>query len=285
MFFVLISLFVSGCSKGIKIQFSNQSNYADKIFNNFEYRGNWNSDSVLIYSQGGPEYYLEPEQFPYKPLLKAPVDTLKNALVVYVHQYQTAHRPLFISREISFEEAKKFDEQSTKMLAQTIDYFHNKGKTVYLIGASFGAFVVQNYLAEYGSDKLSGMIIAVGRLAMPEAFWKGFSRGEELFYKNGTQIMHDSSKESHSSDPYSQKNSLKLAGALGAKNYIQLLKKVNLTNTIYIYGEKDSYVGRLTPKEVSFLRSKGVKISKSKAGHQGAINQFAQQALLRIIKK
>ncbi|VAY87786.1 hypothetical protein MNB_ARC-1_92 [hydrothermal vent metagenome] len=284
LFLVVFGLFMTGCNNNVNRKSADHSVYINKVFSNFEYRGNWDSDTVLICSQGGPVFYLEPEQFPHKPLLNAPLEELKNSLVVYVHQYQTKYRHLFVTRDISFEEAKKFDKKTIDMLAKTIDFFHNKGKKVYLVGSSFGAFVVQDYLAKYGSDKLTGTIIAVGRLAMQEAFWKGFSKGDELFFKNGTQIVHDSSKEENSSDPYSYKNSLKLAGALGSKNYIKLLRNVDLHNTMYIYGENDSYVGRLTQKEVKFLKSKGVHVAKSKGGHQKAVNQFMWQALLRIIK-
>jgi len=278
---ILLSPLFFGCSQ--EAEKSPSIKIPPSVAKNFEYKGKLDSNVVLIFNQGGPTFELNTEQFPYEPLLGAPIDDLKNALVVYMHQYQTKHQDVFVSRDITFNEAKEYDEQTTKMLAETVDYFHKTGKKVYLIGFSFGTFVVQNYLAQYDTSKISGVILGVGRLNMPEEFWQAFSQGKELFYKNGIEIIQDQEKESHSSDPYSQKNSLILAGALGAKNYLELLKTVDLPKTIYIYGENDSYVGRLTSNEVDFLKSKGVAVAKSEGGHEEAINQFIQQALMRMV--
>ena len=252
------------------------------IYQNFIYQGNPESDTVLIYSQGGPSLHLDVDEFLYDILASAPDEKIRNALMVYVHQYQTKHHEVFQKKEITFAEAKKFDINTTKMFKNTIDYFKSKGKKVYLLGVSFGAFVIQDYLATYGSKDIDGAVIGVGRLLMPKAFWQAFSRGEERSYKDGVKLITTKATMGSEKD-FSHRNLTKIAAGLGYKRYTKLLKDVNLSNVIYIYGEKDENVGRLSSEEIEFLHKKGVKVAKSKGGHEKAAEEFVLPALHRVM--
>ncbi len=73
------------------------------------FHGNRNSNTVIINTQGGPETALD-ERTLGDILTKAGIKD--QSLVVNVHQVQTAKPSLFTSREISFDQAKKYDQES-----------------------------------------------------------------------------------------------------------------------------------------------------------------------------
>jgi hypothetical protein len=51
-----------------------------------------------------------------------------------------------------------------------------------------------------------------------------------------------------------------LASGLSSKNYIKLLKDIDLSNVVYIHSKNDERVGRLLPEEIKFLKMKNVEI-------------------------
>ena len=62
------------------------------------------------------------------------------------------------------------------MLAAVVDHFQDQGKTVYVVGISFGAFVVQELLATQG-NVAEGYLIVTGRIDMPDGIWTEFAEG------------------------------------------------------------------------------------------------------------
>ena len=116
--FVLISFI--NCNKGSDSEENLPIDLSGEIFDEQLSRttytnGNVNSDLVIVDLQGGPvldfdknslSFLLEGGEFPH-PLME-------DALVVNVHQYQTLYPEFFKKRIITFEEAKEYDEQTTK---------------------------------------------------------------------------------------------------------------------------------------------------------------------------
>ena len=196
---------------------------------------------MLVYAQGGPIPYLDSEGLSliYDSGMHS---KLKDALFVNVHQAQTLMPELLDENNISFDQAKQHDAKTTQMLYKVIKYFKDDGKTVYVVGISFGAFVVQDLLATKGNIA-DGYFIMVGRLNMQDEVWTSHSKGIVMEFDDDalTPVMADDIGHDH--DGF--ENMHKLAAGLGHKRYVELLEDVNLSNVVYVYGEKDKVVGKM----------------------------------------
>ena len=284
---IILVLLITSCDNNIKEIPKTVSDCDLSVFKTMEYQGNLDSETVIIYCQGGPETTLTHNELPYEFVKSAPIKKLQNSLIVYAHQIQTLKPSLITEKEISFEQAKEYDKETTKILTDIVKYFTNKGQKVYLVGTSFGAFVVQDYIAINGSGLLNGAVICVGRLDLPEEFWKPFSEGKEYYFKNGITPIErkDIDRKMDGNTQITSLNIPKMASGLGFKRYTEILKNKDLSNVFYIYGEIDEDVGRLSDSEIDFLEEKKVKILKSKSGHQEASIEFLGKAIMDMVSK
>jgi len=240
------------------------------------FHGNFKSDIVVVNTQGGPETKLDDES------LKETIEATKtsSALYVNVHQTQTSEPHLFTKTDITFSNAKKYDERSVARLKKVIDYFKMKKKKVYVLGISFGAFMTQELIADYGIESADGYLIIAGRLDIDEDTWKPFSEGKRTTYvydqNGGYTINLFKGKLS-----VEEKNMARLAAGLGFNRYTERLKdEKDLSKIRYIYGTHDEQVGPLSKEEIKFLEDRNVGIGKN----QGANHQNAIQAGLTILK-
>ena len=79
---------------------------------------------------------------------------------------------------------------------------------------------------------------------------------------------------------YTDVNMGRLAAGLAYKRYTKSLSQVDLSNTTYVFGTLDQEVGRLKEDEISFLKSKNVKMVEINADHQGAAMKFLKENLV-----
>ena len=259
----------------------------EDISNNIVILGNPKAKTVLVNAQGGPVTSLLNFEF-IKMMSDAGIKA-EDLLLVNVHQYQTQRTEEFEANLISFEDAKKYDAISTQMLADVVSYFKNKGNNVVVMGISFGAFVIEDLLANYPvvADKY---IIVVGRLDMPDAVWQEFSKGNYVGFKydNGkTEIVKFTAEEAGmgGGNSIADKNTSLLAAGLGYKRFTELLKDKDLSKVVYFYGSIDDQVGSLSPAEVDFLKSKAVPITRYESDHGGTIDEFLKNDFKNIIDK
>ena len=236
------------------------------------YFGNPASNTVIINAQGGPETTLSTNEFKEIFLNKAKINT-DSIFAVNIQQIQTLKPDNFEKSDITFEQAIEYGKQNTKMLADAVKYFKTKGKKVIIVGISYGAFLVEDYLANYG-NVADEYFIMVGRLNMPKEIWIPFSEGKMIEFKDGvkfTKVMDQ--KE------IVQRNMSKLAAAYGHKRYMTLLKDTKMSNVVYAYGLTDEQVGRLSDVEIKFLEQKNVKLLQAKGGHTETIFQFLENGI------
>jgi len=234
------------------------------------FHGNLIGDVVIVNTQGGPDTVLYDEDL--KDIIEQA--QAQSALFVNVHQEQTLD-PSKFEEDITFEQAKKYDTQSVDYLKRVLDFFNKQdNKTVYVLGISFGAFMVQELIATYGIDEADGYLIMVGRLDIEEDFWKSFSQGEyaEFTYNtegNSSVVYYGSGEDSVS------RNMARLAAGLGFNRYTKRLDYLNdLSKITYIYGDRDESVGGLSKEEVDFLNEKNVRvIPVARATHNSAIEK------------
>ncbi len=251
----------------------------DSLSQSFEAIGDPNASTVIVLAQGGPTPELsigEAED------IFSDVDFDSTYLVV-PHQAQTREPALFTDAEISFEEAKTYDTATTTTLAEVVAHYAESGKKVYVVGISFGAFVVQDLLATQG-NVADGYFIQVGRLDMPEEVWVPFSQGHFVGFTDGVQIeSFDADGAGMGGDgDFTDANMARLAAGLGHKRFTELLADTDLANVVYASGLQDEQVGRLSDAELAFLADKGVQVLQTESDHGGTIDGTISEGLTMI---
>ncbi len=267
-FYLLLLLFFS-CQEEEEKTITNLITIPQEISQLGIISGNLNEDvtHILINTQGGPVNELLDNELSYI-LSLTDQNIIKDFLIMNVHQAQTFN-PEFFNANISFDQAKTFDQQSVDDLAKVIQFFKSKNKKVHVLGISFGAFITQELIAKYNADIADDYLIFVGRLDMPEIIWKSFSEGNVGGFVDGITPF-----AAPASGGPVERNMNRLAAGLGHKRYTVTLADQNLEKVVYVYGELDQQVGRLSTAEIDFLTSHGASVIKmTGADHSEAINR------------
>lgn len=237
------------------------------------FSGDEKSSTVLINVQAGPSTELAAEIVEY---IVANFNTT-DILTVNPHQAQTLDPNIILGNEITMEQATNFNAESIETLYQVINYFKSEGRTVYVVGLSFGAFVTQELIAKKGIDVADEYLIISGRLDINDAVWQGLADGKNAYFENGTTPIVDA-------DPFEEvfkRNEARLFASLGMNRYAQQFSTIeSLSNVTYIYGETDEAVGSLTNEEVAFLQSKSANILSGSGGHDEPFEGFIEQGFI-----
>ena len=263
---LFLSVLILSCSKDDNIQNSGLE-ISQEIKDLIYFKGDENSSTVIINTQGGPIPELARTEL--DEILEN-VNTT-NLLTVNVHQAQTLKPSLFTSNEITFNQAIDYDAESIETLYDVVKYFKDQGRTVYVLGISFGAFMTQELINKKGLNVADKYLIMVGRLDMNEVFWQGFSEGKTGGFINGISPVLEEQTD------ITDKNMSKLAAGLGQNRYTELFKTLDLSNITYVYGKTDQQVGKLTDSEVQFLQSKGANIIAGNGDHSDTIDDYIVQ--------
>lgn len=237
----------------------------------YESFGNPNADTVIVFAQGGPitENLIDDVRG-----LTDGLD-LEQALVVNAHQAQTLDPDTYTDSDIDFEQAKAADRESIEMLAEVVAHFTAQGRSVHVVGISFGAFVVQDLIANHGTDA-SGYYIAVGRLDMPPDVWEEFAEGRTAGFVDGVDVVPVPIEDAGmgAGTPAGDRNMARLAAGLGHNRYTELLADEDLSKILYFYGETDEQVGSLTQAEIQFLESRGAVVVSDPGGHDAPVDLY-----------
>jgi hypothetical protein len=262
---IVAFLFFFSCS-------SDDSTPQNRVSNISTEQGNKNSNKLIVYMQGGPDYTLDP----IDNLIEG--SNTQDVLWVNVHQIQTSKPELFQSADITFDEAKEYASTNASNVDNVVKYYKEKGKKVYLVSVSYGSFVAADYVARFGVSDIEKALLLVGRLDMDEDLWKTFSVGNEGIFLYDLEGNVSITTENVTSIPDRNKN--KLAAALGYKRYTQLWKDVSGLNKIaFVWGSKDERTGRLTESELEFIESKNIGVFKiEEATH----NEAALEGLINL---
>ncbi len=228
--------------------------------------GNANSNTVVVFMIGGPitGIPVPPAQGSFDSGLPkwASIFTVAS-----VYQSQMINPDIMkwntteYSKNYTMERAFKDDEISTYMACKVAESFKQQNKRVYLISHSFGSFLMPYLIAKTDisriADKLS---IWAGRIDTPDEMWMAF--------RDGVGGYFDATGENfkrHDPGPnvtFSSKNMNKLQAAFGQNRYSKLLESKDLKNLMYVYGEYDGPIGRLTTDEVTFLTKNKATVLK-----------------------
>jgi len=220
----------------------------------YQEAGNLSSDTVLLIVQGGP---FEEMQYGVDQFEKW-ADDLH---IVFVKQAQIIN-PTILPPEnnLTLEDAYYENLISVEMLHKTIQNFKEQNKKVLVWGVSYGAWVIQKYIVEYGigADAVS---IAAGRLDLEEEIWKEGKMNQKVFditYKKDQRIYTELNFSFTKPSSY-------LLVEINKERFTKSLKQKDLSKlVVYQYGKKDGTVGRLSKSEIEFLKSKNVEIEVCK---------------------
>ncbi len=265
---LLLTIFTISCSNddGAPAPIGISQEIKDLIY----FKGEEDAPVVLINAQGGPDTEFTTDEVDEISRLFNTTDLL----AVNVHQVQTLNPSLFENDDISFEKAIHFNSESLEILSQVIKYFKDQGRTVYVLGISFGAFMTQELIAKKGADVADKYLIMVGRLDMDDVIWQAFSEGKFGYFENGITPIIDQ----ESGTDVTQRNMDRLAAGLSMNRYTQIFDTFeDLSKITYVYGKTDQAVGRLTDNEIQFLESKNVNIITGNGNHDETIGDFLLQ--------
>lgn len=245
-------------NEDIRIVYDNIPESLERIGYSF---GNPNSDKVIIYIQGGPINRLKTYGFESRMNIVGGIDENKYFLI-NMREAQTLHPEETETEEISIEQAKEYNEKTTKTLYELISYFKSEHKKVYVVGASYGSFVGLNSIVNY-ENMADGYLLMLGRLDMTEEVREAYSKGFDAKFKSDatTPIIGEKSNNIYTV------NMRKIAAQISLDNFTELLENSNLSNLIYIYSEIDQSVGKLTKKEIDFLKSKSAGVISVEVEH------------------
>ncbi|MBQ4820749.1 hypothetical protein [Aquimarina sp. MMG016] len=270
---LILSFFVISCGSDDTIGISPDDNtigISEEIKDLIYFKGDEDASTVLINVQSGPDTELSTGEVDE---IFQSFDTT-DLLAVNVHQSQTLDPSLLEGDDITFDEAINYNAESVEILYKVVKYFKDQGRTVYVLGISFGAFMTQELIAKKGIDVADNYLLMVGRLDIHDIIWQALSEGRFAYFENGiTPIV-----EQEVGTDITDRNLDKLTAGLGMQRYTQLLNTFSdLSNITYVYGETDQAVGRLTTSEIEFLQSKNVNIIVGPGDHDTTINDFVIQ--------
>lgn len=231
------------------------------------FSGNEKATLVIINAQGGPETELAEDFF--EEILDF-VDR-SRVLLVNVHQGQTENPGTFLTEEISPDQAETFTRKTLENLEQVIEYFNEQDRTVYLMGASYGAYVLQEIIHRNGMNYADKFLIMVGRLHLEEAFVNALAEGRVPYYVNGDELNF------LDVDDIEIINMGRLAVELLRNNYMERFQNLDLSKVTYIYGEEDEAVGRLSTQEIDFLNQKDATIIRSPLDHEDTLFDYMER--------
>ena len=193
-------------------------------------------------------------------------------------QAQTYNTSIFSNTTgtFTFQDAYNEDLNSALMLNEVVDYFIDQGyTTIYIMAHSFGCWVTQLWMQEYGiPEQVSGIAIMNGRLDMPDVVWEGFAQGYVYLFDSTTQVPYKAGDVNELPDGEAKNfliDKCWLQAAAGQVRFTQTLDDLDLSKVVYVYSTQDMAVGGLSEQEINFLNSHGSTVIGIQDGDHGTV--------------
>lgn len=270
---VMCSVFMCSCSNDDdRAPSVKTKEISQEIKDLIHFRGDEKAETVMVLIPGGPSTEFATD---FVDDL-APIFSPEGILTVTVHQAQTLNPDIVAGTDITLTQAASFNTQSIEMLSNVITYFKDQGRTVYVLGYSFGAFVTQELIANKGIDIANKYLIISGRLDINDIIWQAAAEGKNGYFENGVTPIVEL-------DPHPnviERNYNRISAELSMNRYTQLFNTIeDLSSITYIYGDSDEAVGSLTTNEVQFLQSKNTNIINGPGDHTTTFINLIPQGL------
>lgn len=213
-----------------------------------EIRSNPSADTVIIGLHGGPTGVLYPGDFSF-------FEGISTFSVVEMQQKQHFNPEILTNSSMTLEEAIVYNDTTVAMLRKVVNHYNDQNKTVVLMGHSFGAFLLPEYLDDYGIEDVHAVIPMAGRLNMNQEVVDAFATGYFAGFVDGLTVQVDSEQASPSDFA-----AMKLQAGVGYNRFVDSLANLDLTKLMYVYGTSDEAVGRLLPEELTMLENTNATI-------------------------
>lgn len=185
--------------------------------------------------------------------------------------------------DFEYKHAVKENNTAVAIVRKVIQHFKDQKKIVYLIGHSYGGFLVQEFLKQYGNLADANAVLNC-RLDMDDVVWKGGQNGKAYQFNSAGENPTEISIPKEM-DKQEARNTAVLASGLGTTRYSKALKEVDLSRTIFIDTKNDEAVGHWTKTEIDFLKNKSVKYFYGPGDHSEIFEYKKMRSLsLEMIK-
>ncbi|RKR13097.1 hypothetical protein CLV91_1811 [Maribacter vaceletii] len=272
MLIAFLSILTFSCTNDDEPPVVVKKEISEEIKDLIYFKGDEKASTVLINVQGGPDTKLDTS------LVGSILDNseTKDFLTVNPHQAQTLDSTIVKGNDITLDQAIAFNEESIEILHKVSTYFKKQGRTVYILGNSFGAFMTQELIAKKGIDSADKYLIMTGRLDINAVVWEAMSEGRVGYFENGVTPIIDANP-----DPdVKERNLNRITAELGSNRYTQEFNSIpDLSKITYVYGATDQAVGGLTSEEVQFLQSKNATVLAGEGNHDVTFFEFIVQGL------
>jgi len=249
----------------------------------FESRGSLEKDTAFVFVQGGPMLELEIDD--YDPFIHMPN---KDILRIYPLQAQILNPHLLVANPVLTKEQSEFEhQQSVEILHRTIAHLKNLGKTVFVIGHSYGGAISIAYLNAHGNEA-DKLIIMGNDFDEDMRSFEGVKNGKFVRWKDGTE-PYLRSFYNGIPDDYPKKKDLDreldnitmLIKTNNEKRFTRLLRDKDLSNVIVVSAKFDEANGRTSQKEFDFLKSKNVDVVETYGDHH---SMFTKSFMTNLYK-
>ena len=155
----------------------------------FKIKGSSASEKLVLIVQGGPRTEIRESNFEY----------IGNYFpLVYIHQAQTLDdfdKEGWNEKKFSWVQQERLVKKSVDILYKVIWHFKIQMKTIYVVGYSFGAFLVSEMLARYGNP-VDKVILMGGRLKVSKEAYKIEKQDRKSVYFLNGQFVQEFNIES-----------------------------------------------------------------------------------------
>lgn len=244
-----------------------------KLFKRF---GDMNNKNAFVYVQGGPMLRHIIHDNDALNLLPNSEQLLK----IYPMQAAMLNPEMVVSIPKLTPEQSDFENiQSAEILHRVISYLKTQGKTVYLIGHSYGASIVMEYLNKHPSQ--ADKIALMGKdfdedmrsyEGLKSGMYIRWKDGEEPVLKPFFRDMSESFIKEYKLN-YVADNLTMMVKTHSAKRFTELLKDKDLSHVFFVHARFDEANGRVHEKELQFLRSKGVTTVETYGDHHSMLTK------------
>lgn len=246
--------------------------------NLFVVDGDVANDTVWLFVQGGPM----PDISAYHPRPLSLLPNYEKLLKVDVLQSQMINRSI-LSADIPLTEIQNLYEHnvSAEMLHRTVEYFKDRGKFVFVIGHSYGAYIAIEYLNSK-TNLCDRLIIMAGDLDEDLRNYEMNEDGSRKFirFRDGVTPYETSFWGNFTMEetfrPKLEKiftNTGNLVAAHGKRKFSKLLEGKDLSNVIFYHSRFDEANGRTTIEELKFWKDHGAKTIESFGDHHSMLNE------------
>jgi len=270
---VLFSIITFSCSKDDGTPTVVINELSQDVKDIIYFNGDEKASTVLITVPGGPSTKLATDIVDDISTIFDTTDLLN----VTIHQAQTLDSTIVKDNDITLDQAVEFNAESIEMLSNVIKTFKDEGRTVYVLGFSFGTFITQELIAKKGITSADKYLIIAGRLDMNNSIWQAAAEGRNGYFENGVTpiIQEDLPKTAK------ERNLNRISAGFAMNRYTELWSTIDdLSNVTYIYGEIDQAVGSLTPTEVQFLESKNTNLIATPGNHDDTLGMYLVQGII-----